>query len=93
MYTIGNNNLINNNYIKWNSAGGAEKRWGVYVTGDKNSISNNVIDMVNNTGSDIGIFGHSNADNNYGRDNFILNAGTGIDLSAGSGNDVTATYG
>lgn len=84
------NSVISNNAIKGDNDDNTDSHYGIIADdSDRNVISSNMIDMVNNDAKDIGIYLNGFCDNNQGGDNITYNVGTSIS-DAGSGNVVTA---
>jgi hypothetical protein len=55
----------------------------------RNNVSNNVIDLVNNTADEVGIYLSGQSDDNYGDGNITINCGTNIDdTNGGTGNNI-----
>jgi hypothetical protein len=86
----GENGVFASNSILINAAT-SSARYGINVGAgtnpdDKHNISNNTIDLVNNTASDTGIYLGSNTTNCYGDGNITANCGTDLD-----DNDTTAS--
>ena len=63
--------------------------YGIHSTGDRNSISNNNINLVNNDAKDIGINFAAGSDNNVGTNNLTYRVGSSV-VDGGAGNNVTA---
>jgi hypothetical protein len=90
------NSVISGNSIKTNQGSADSSAVGIsventtYHTTSKNNISNNTIDLVNNTANEIGIFLDSEVTYCYGDGNITANVGTSIDNTGGASNNVVA---
>ena len=82
---ISNNNI----YIDYSNVSVPSVGVRLRLAADRNVVSGNNIDMVNNTANEVGISLYSGTNNNQGGDNITYNVGTSIS-DAGTGNVVTA---
>lgn len=81
--------IITENSIKFDVTNTDDDHVGIYNHGDRNVISGNNIDGVNNDAKDIGIHLIGGGNNNQGSDNITYNVGVSVD-DDGADNDVTA---
>jgi hypothetical protein len=79
VYVNGDHNNIDNNLIYMNIPDKSDYHKGlnIYVA-DKNKISNNIINLTNNTATDIGIELSNEASLNSGNGNITKNCGVSI---------------
>jgi len=78
------------NVIKMDNDNVTANHYGVeMVDADRNIVSSNDINLVNNNAKDIGILLDASSDNNQGGDNITYNVGTSVS-DLGVGNAVTA---
>jgi hypothetical protein len=86
IWSSGNLGVIDGNEIYLDVATPALFNIGVVLLGDRNVISNNVMDLVNTGGGDNGF--SINGDYNMGGHNVFYRCGTNI-TDSGTGNNVT----
>lgn len=83
--------IISNNKVTLNITDTTSNHYGIALSSsDRNRISSNTIDLINNNAKDVGIYLATGSDYNYGVDNITYRVGTSL-TDSGTGNSVSVT--